>query len=126
MNTPGTEDLRLSEIRSVEIHWADDYVRPTRHLIPATDVADFIAATVALHAGDQINPHNGLRTRRAVEIHVVQFAVTRPYWWTSPDLGRGDGTGGARVIEAALDRTIAWQCRRFIAEMSALAEAEAA
>ncbi len=106
---------QLDAIRSVQIHWADDYQNPTLYLIPASDVPAFVEATVALHGGEHKNPHNGETTRRAVEIHVVELVVTGPYWWTTPSLQAKAGSG-ARVIAPHGDRSIAWQCPDFLSE----------
>lgn len=100
-----TADLKLSDIRKVEVHWVEG--RPsTSYLIHVDEIDKFVEATKRLHFKPGINPHQTDRKARKCakiwRIDVQKLVFKEPYWWTTPDLGVSGKMVGARIIDGEI------------------------
>lgn len=102
-DSPSSE-LKLADIRKVEIHWVSG--SPTSYLVHVDEIAKFVEATVRLHFNPGINPHQTDRKARKCariwKIEVQKLVFKGPYWWSTPNLGINNVIDGARTIDGEI------------------------
>lgn len=90
--------MQVSELRRVRLFFqARPYEHPTEHFMHESQVMACVMASVELHYSPGINPYTETETSKLWRIEVGELTEAKPYWHTTPGLGKVSSLEGASV-----------------------------
>src|SRR6185312_232410 len=98
-----SEDLLLSQVRIIQLHFSDPIHSPSTHVTSVADMPRLLQAIIDLHIRP-INPKQN--AARVWKVTAHSLCIKGPYWWTTPGLTKNDDPNGARVIVEGVEEIL--------------------
>lgn len=83
------------------------------HTVLFQDFEDFIKASYALHVSPGVNPYNGYKTTRIVEIEAY-LMERQPRWWAHPSLCEQAEDAPTGMVLATTNQLFCWRDQAWI------------
>lgn len=100
--------MNASDLIGVRLIWENNSADSV-YIVPKCDLQKFVTATLELHSGKCINPHNNGSTSRVVAIYTGELEFSGPYWWSTPGLQENGDPSGSQIWSICDCYTFLWQ-----------------